>query len=236
MKQNMLRYGRPVLAVTIALTMLGLAACASKTGTTPAPPTSGGQSKLALLQQAGNLSVRFYGMMTFDFAGTTVTFPSEFAVSSVPIDWEGRIFSGKAEGGGPGGDVTQQVHGSLSPDGEWVDSLSYSWQITRTANNAVTLRRVTLRNLPIVQIAGGSATELVVFEKAGADLQKHMERIEYVDGLLSGGKMVSTTTYVGTDWKNSNKGQVPTLKLVFATGTGDQGGPSRPARQPMMGQ
>ncbi len=63
-----------------------------------------------------------------------------------------------------------------------------------------------------------------------------METIEYVDGLFSDGKIVSTTTYVGTDWRNTVDGQVPTLKLVFAKGTGDQEGPSRPARQPMMGQ
>ena len=79
-------------------------------------PVSDGQKNLALLQQNRYLKGRLYGLAAFDYAGTIMTFPSEFTVASVPIEWMDVIFSGKLEEGGPGEDVTDQVHGSVSAD------------------------------------------------------------------------------------------------------------------------
>jgi hypothetical protein len=64
------------------------------------------------------------------------------------------------------------------------------------------------------------------------DLQKYVAKIEYADGPLSGGQIVSTTTYISTDWQNTSYGQMPTLKLTFAREAGIQGEPARG----MMGQ
>lgn len=195
-------------------------------------PVSDGQKNLALLQQNRYLTGRLYGLVTFDYAGTIITFPAEFAVSSVPIEWMEVIFSGKLAEGGPGEDVTDQVHGSVSADGTWLVSLLYSRQVIRATTNTRTFYRIMLRNMPIVKLVGGVTTELGTFEEEGSDVQRYVDRIEYVDEPLRGSGTV--TTYLSTEWKNTVKGQMPTLKLAFEKVASQKLAPL-PAERPRMG-
>ncbi len=208
MKRKMPKFGGKAIAVAtmLFLTSVALAAC-SKAST----PVSQSQYNLVAVQQNKYLTARLYGLMTFDFAGTIVTFPTELTIASVPISWMGQVFNGQLEAVGPGKDITDQVHGSVSADGAWLLSLSYSRQIIRPGRDGV-FYRITLKNVPIGKVANGTASEDRSFQKEG-DIQKYIEEIEYIDGLLDGNKIVPTTTYISADWANSSEGQQPILKL-----------------------
>lgn len=208
------------IILTISVTLVGLSSC-SKTST----PVSNSPNNLDLLQQNKFLTGRFYGLMTFKFSGTTFTFPTELQIASVPVTWMGELFNGKLEEVGPGEDVTDEVHGSVSSDGNWLVTLYYSRQILRTSNNTGTFFRVTFRNVPIMKQVNGVVTEVGTFEKDGADLQKYVEKIEYIDGTLNGNQIVPTSSYLSTDWKNTGNGLKPSLKLTFEKEPSQEMGP-----------
>jgi hypothetical protein len=100
------------------------------------------------VQQNKYFTARLYGLMTFDFEGSPFAWQTELKIASVPVEWMGHIFDGKYIEGGPGEDVTDQVHGSVLKDGTWIDFLFYSRQIVRYGGTAV-FYRVTLKNVPI---------------------------------------------------------------------------------------
>jgi len=156
------------------------------------------------------LIARLYGVMTFDYSGTTVTFPTELIISSVPLVWMGPIFDGKVENNGPGNDVTDQVHGSVSADGTWIESLSYQRQIIRPGDKSLSYR-ITLKNVPIANAATGTTTTPGTFEKT-SDIQKYVQTIEYNSGIFTGGKIVPAITYVSTDWENAKTRDAAGLK------------------------
>ncbi len=220
----------PILTLTVAFTaaiiVTGFSACSPSPSTTSAI-----QNSLPLIQKNGNLSVKFSGVMTFEYSGTQVTSFSELAVEGVPIIWMERLFSGKLEEFGAGEDITDEVHGSLSADGNWIETFYYSRQILRkTTNPSGTFYRITLKNVPITGAANGSTAGPGNFIKSGADAQKYITKIEYADGPVKGGQINSTTKYVTTDWGNTGKGQVPTMKVTFALGSGNKGAiaPAKP--------
>ena len=68
---------------------------------------------------------------------------------------------------------------------------------------------VTLKDVPLA--AGGSAG---VFEGTGADLQRYVTAIQYADGPLNGGQIVSNVEYVATDWTATGSAS-HSLKLRF---------------------
>jgi hypothetical protein len=217
--------GMAVLAISI--TLLGLTGC----GKTSAPDVEG-QGSLASIQKNKYLIARLYGVMTFDYSGTTVTFPTELIISSVPLVWMGPIFDGKVENNGPGNDVTDQVHGSVSADGTWIVSLSYSRQIIRPGDKSLSYR-ITLKNVPIANADTGTTNTPGTFEKT-SDVQKYVQTIEYNSGIFTGGKIVPAITYVSTDWENAKTGMQPALKITFETKPSETLGPMPPP-QPGMG-
>ena len=219
------------MTVMTAIVIGALTACAPKESPAQSSEDPG---NLALLQQYSYLTATFYGVMTFNISGTVFTFPSELAIPSVPITWMGPIFNGKLEQVGPGKDVTIEVHGSASDDGTWLDTVYYSQRIVQTLTKTGNFYRVTLRNVPIAKLVDGVATELGTFQKEGSDLQKHVEKIEFADGPLSGGQITPTTIYVSTDWKDATAGQKPALKLTFEKIPSQAMGTAQPI-QPGMG-
>jgi len=102
-----------------------------------------------------------------------------------------------------------------------VNELTFSRKIIRQADGV--FFRVTLRNLPVW--AGDNAG---TFERAG-DVQKHVAKIEYMEGLVTGGEIVPACSFASADWKSVTPGQVPTLKVTFAEGSGarEWAGPTR---------
>jgi hypothetical protein len=169
------------------------------------------QDNLSILQQNKYLKVRLYGVMTFDFGGEPMTWPTELKTASVPLVWMGQVFNGKSVASGPEYNFVDQVHGSVSPDGEWVLNLSYTRQIIRTQDSVY--YSVSLRNVPVVSSAN-STMVVGKFDKKG-DIQKYVENIEYrAEGRLVNLK-IPATTYSSIDWTNTLEGQQPALKLLF---------------------
>lgn len=214
MRNHVLHCSRLVLAATTAVLILILAACAPKVPPPATVPsaTVNSRDNLFSLREYASLTVTMSCLMTFDCYKTTFTWSSEFAVQDVPIDWMDRIYSGRLDKSSPGNDTTDLVHGSVSADGEWLDSAMFSRQVSRALQKTSTMYRVTLRNLPIASLVRDQCK----FEKTGADLQKYVVKIEYLDGPLSGTQIVPNTTYLSTDWQNTTAGQTPALKLQFS--------------------
>ena len=229
LKNKARRYCRSasILVIILSIILIGFTGC-SKTPVTG----TGNQSHLSTVQQNKFLTARLYGLMTFDYSGTTVSFPTELIIASVPINWMGQIFDGKLVSTGPGNDLTDQVHGSVSADGNWILTLSYSRQIIRTGGKSVSYR-ITLKNIPIFKTTNSVTTEPGKFEQEG-DVQKFIETIEYTNGLYDGSKIVPEVTYVSTDWSNVTQGLQPILKLTFEEKASQIIGPMPPP-QPGMG-
>ncbi len=194
----------------IALVMATLPACANGAASGPVSTNASYSKNVLLLQKNTYFSASLTGEVTLDSAGRTTSTPMKLEVPAVPIEWMGRIFFGGLDSRGAGQIIADQIHGSLSEDGDWIESLTYSRQITRTATNTGTLFRVTMRNLPL---AGDSATA-GIFERTGTDIQKHVQKIEYIEGSVNNGKITSDVAYVSTDWKGE-RGVMPSLKLAF---------------------
>jgi hypothetical protein len=214
------------LAITVAV-ILVLSGCVANSTPSPASEAAS-QKNLALLQQNGNLSARLYGIMDFDYSGAVVRSPTELAVSGVPLQWMGANFNGKLQKSSTTEDVIDEVHGSISADGSWVESIYYSRQVLRKgANSSGTFYRINLKNIPINEGQNGADVNPGIFERSGTDIQKFITRIEYVDGLMKDGEIDPSIKYISTDWTNSSPGQTPSIKLVFAKGSGNAGGTAK---------
>ena len=146
--KKVLRFIHPLLVLTLAL-LLASSACGGK------QTTSGTPVYLGELQKNGNISVRFFGLMTFNGLGATVSLPAELAIPSLSITWMGHIFTGGGDDVGAGEEITYQVHGTASQDGLWLDTLSYSRQVIWKGKNSGTFYRVTMTNVPIATMSGG---------------------------------------------------------------------------------
>jgi len=216
---------RRTLSVTLAVAAtIALAACQPVAPASMGVTTSPG---VRALQQSRFLKASLYGMMQLDFEGTSVTYPTSLGVPSVPVAWMGPIFSGKLEKAGPGQDMTIQVHGSVSDDGAWVNTMSYSKLIVTRTNITMLSYEVRLRNVPVTAVAGeaGGAS----FEKKGPEVRKHVEGISYGQtGTLSGTQKDAPTTFKSIDWAGTGPGQEPILKLVFETEASEDAGSLSP--------
>jgi hypothetical protein len=146
------------------------------------------------------MTARLYGLMTLDFEGQQISWPTELTISSVPLQWMGQVFNGTVKANS----LTDQVHGSISADGQWLLTLTYSRQVVQSASGVN--YSVKLRNVPI----GSSANDTVKagnFEKTG-DVAKYVEEIGYVAG-------PPKSTYISIDWANSGQGLQPILEVTF---------------------
>jgi hypothetical protein len=233
MKSTTKIFWRVMTALILAALLLSTS-CAPKINTNSVLTKE--PANLKILKQYGNISARFYAIMTFTGLGATVDFPSELAIPPLSIEWMGNIFSGKLVGFGPGGEITYQVHGSVSDDGLWLDSLSYSREIIWGSANSGSFYRVTMQNLPIGSEFNGAVSNIGECEKTGSDIQRYLVKIEFAEGTLDGRKIISTTNYISTDWKNIGVGQTPSLSVKFAPGPGQQISTDIPTlRPPGMG-
>lgn len=180
----------------------------SPTTTTPVTTTTG-PSHLAVLQGTGAFTVDFSALVTFRSGQSETTLPAVFFVHGVPIAWSGTAFAGHLEEQGAGEDITDTVQGSVSADGNTLVSLVYSRRVIRTAYSNGTAYTVTLKDVPLA-----SASRVGAFQGNGADLQRYVAGVQYLDGQVSGGQIISNFEYVGTDW-TAGGAQSPTLKLSF---------------------
>ena len=196
----------------ISLASLGLAACGKAPSETSTPANaSSNQSNLAGIQKNGYLVARLYGLVTFDFGGQDVTWPTEMKIASVPLTWMGTVFTGKLEITTDDASLVDEVHGSVASDGESISSFSFSRKIIRP-RDAVGYY-VTLKNLPLGNKAASKPTPFS-FEATG-DIQKYVQEIAYgAGGTLQAGT-VPQTTYKSMDWTNTTQGGKPSLKVAF---------------------
>jgi hypothetical protein len=209
--------GRMII-LPVSIMLLILSSCQ----TAASRYTASEQNDISWLQKTGNMTVTFKGMMTFnigDPTGTAITtYATELSVPAVPIIWMGNIFNGIITDGGPGNGLTDQVHGSVSADGAWINEMTYS----RKVLNQLwwSSFSVTLVNVPITKVEGTNTTAIASFLKTGIDIRKYINNIDYSSGGSIG------VTYASTDWEDTNK--VLRLELEFATGKGARptGGPS----------
>jgi hypothetical protein len=218
----------PLFLLSVFCIILSMSACTAGTAATPGgvrlvETQTGGN--LARLQQAGNLTGFLSGYMNFKISGTEFAFPTQLTVDQVPIYWMKTIFNGKVEKAGPGEDLTDEVHGSLSEDGDWVESMYYGEQITRPSSKTATFFRVTLRHVPLQILNGPADKEIGVFNLSNGDLQKYVEKIEYRDGPWNNGQITPLSEYLSIDWNNTERGKVPVLRLTFAEGSGNRPAP-----------
>jgi hypothetical protein len=212
------------IAQIAALTFACLATVASQPGCTPritstSPSPTGSQTQtttaanhLAILQGRTTLTVDFFGLVTFQTGASTITFPTVFFVHGVPIKWSGVSFTGHLEEAGPGEDITDTVVGTVSADGNTLASLVYDRRIIRPSLATGTSYRVILRDVPLF-----SGSALGAFQTTGVDIRQYVSAIEYADGPVTNGQIVSAFAYVNTDWTNTGAGQSPTLKLSFGS-------------------
>ena len=148
----------------------------------------------------------------------------------------GSIFSGELKEFGPGSDVTYQVHGSMSADGAWVESMFYSREIVRPDVNNRDFFRITLRNIPLAESLNEKQDTIIGCKKIGSDVQRCLVKIEYASEPLVGTKnpsLLSSFKYISTDWKNTI--DKPVFKLAFAAGPGTQATDGASVRIPSMG-
>ncbi len=201
-----------VLLISVA--SLVLVACGKAPTETSAPTTSlSAQASLAEIQKNGYLVARLFGIVTFDFGGQDVAWPTELKIASVPLTWMGAIFTGKLEVTTDDASLVDEVHGSVGSDGESISSFSFSRKIIRP-RDAVGYY-VTLKNLPLGNKDASKPTPFS-FEATG-DVQKFVQEIAYgAGGTLQAGT-VPQTTFKSMDWKNTTLGGKPSLKVAFET-------------------
>jgi hypothetical protein len=210
---------RLMLISAVLLIVLSMSACQ----TAAAKIQASDVRDVAWLQKSGNITVTFNAMMNFALAGdptgNTYTYPTQMDVPAVPITWMGNIFNGKVTNSGQGYNLTDEVHGSVSSDGTWINEMTFSRKNLGQAGGSNF--SVTLLNVPLVKADDNKTTTVASFLKKGTDIQKHVSKVEF----NAGGASVSTT-YVAIDWADT-RGALR-LELDFATGTGKRqmGGPS----------
>ena len=199
----MIRLRRQRVILIATLFSLLLLPCCTGGGAQEAAQTSG-QNDLALLQQNKFIKASLFGIMTFSFSDDTFTWPTELAVSSVPIVWMGQVFNGQVKNAGPAKDITDQVHGGVSADGQWLLSFYFS-RVISSPNNPAMYYTVELKNVPIGTLTGTAQGARGSITRQG-DIQKYITSLVY---------MSPGAIYLSTDWTNDADGQRANLEVVF---------------------
>ena len=211
-----------LISVMVAVLVL-FSACGAKT---PTVKSSSLDSQTNLTYSVfGNVSARLFGLATFEADGQTASYPIEFAVPPITINWMGAIFNGQLEKAGGGQDTTYKVHGSMSTDGKWIESMVFSREILRPVYGW-DFFRVTLRNVPLTSTRDENGNERAVSNKVSSDVQRYLMGIEY-------NVAPSSFVYVSTDLSDTSC--IASLDVVLATGPGsDAGNGSGPMVVPPM--
>jgi hypothetical protein len=212
-------FSRVICALATAIMLTFLTACSSSASVS----TASDKSEIAWLQQSGNMTINFSAMMNFDVTGypgsPSFTYPTQLAVPAVPITWMGTIFNGTVTDNGTGYTLTDEVHGSVSADGAWINEVTFSRK--SFSQSGQISYSVTLVNVPISK-PGTASTTLANFAKKGTDVRKFISKIAYT----SGGSI--STEYESTVWEDTNN--VLNLTVDFAKGKG-----TRPSGMPLAG-
>lgn len=208
-------------AVLLTVASLGLLDCKSDISV-PLTASPDIAAELLLYKQ---FSAKLNAVMTFESSGTAVTVPTELGVTAVPIEWMGLTFTGTLQNTGSGGDAIEQVHGTISEDGQWISSLTYSRKLTfpyLIKGSRGTQYTVALRNLPL---PGGGWPNTLNIEQSGSEVQKYVVKITWLQGPMSEGQIVDTTRYLASDWKTPDTEKMPRVKLILSgqTGTSPRG-------------
>jgi hypothetical protein len=163
----------------------------------------------------GNLSAKLYGLATFEGYDQTFSYPIQFEIPPISITWMGTIFNGLLQGAGAGLDTTYQVHGNVSADGKWIESMSFSQEITGPSGYSGNFFRVTLQNVPLIQTLDASGNAKATSNKVGTDVQRFVTKVEY--------QAASTGfSYISTDLADTT--YVASLDVALATGPGSEPG------------
>ena len=197
------------IVVFLAALMLGVTACgpSSPAGLRGSPTSTPG---LRAIQKAKYLRASLSGLVIMPFGTQANILPILLDIPSVPIQWNGTIFDGTVKGAGPNGGTTVQVHGSVSDDGEWVETMSFNRQVASGGTGSIDFCQVILQEVPITPVTG-NVTAIGAFLKSGADVQKHVEKLLYTQG---GGTMGTVPlSFNSLLWDNA--AQPPVLKLAF---------------------
>lgn len=101
----------------------------------------------------------------------------------------GLIFNGILENAGAGTDITYKVHGSVSADGAWIESMIYSKEIGPGASNYF---QVTLKNIPLTRNVDDKGNPILVCQKTASDVQGFVGQISCAS--------LGDFTYLKTDW------------------------------------
>jgi hypothetical protein len=200
-----------IVIMILSLALLGPIACEK------APAGNKSSNDLINLQKNKYITARLYGVMNFDFSGRTVSWPTELKIASVPLEWMGQVFNGRLVVVGTQYNLVDQVHGSVSADGRWLLTLTYSRQVVRTPEKVT--YSVSLRNVPIF-ISANTTGKTRNFEIEG-DVQKYVESIGYSAGETG----PTPAKYLSMDWANSGQGLQPILKVTFEQEPSDNIGP-----------
>ncbi|MEN8614424.1 hypothetical protein ABFB09_03940 [Dehalogenimonas sp. THU2] len=173
-------------------------------------------TKADLLKKTTNMSVRLYGIMEFETFGIVFRHPTTLEVLTVPIGWMLDSFRGFREEKTPTQTVTDQVHGTITPDGQWMTSLVFTRRITHTSPDDGVFYEVTLKNVPISSFEN----ELITANEIGSDILKHVEKVSYIEKSYSNGQLVTNTVLVSTDWTKDAAGLAPYILILFEEGEG----------------
>jgi hypothetical protein len=206
-----------ILTITCALSLIAGVLPGCKNESKSSSTSNSAQATSNYFEQFNAVSATFSGIVTLANGDQTSTVFTEFFTPVVPISWMGPIFYGRYEGSGAfGGDFVFDVHGSVSADGNWVESMYFSREVIQQDILKGELLRVTLRNAPMTKSVDSQNINTAICEKSGSDVQRFIALIEYSNGLLVGTKplsVISDFRYISTDWSSTvNK---PLLKLSF---------------------
>jgi len=83
-EQRTFLFSRLMLALMAVIATFSLTACSLK-NSTQLLSSSVTASLAAEFQQYGNVSARFFGLVTFEGYGTMLTYPAEFAIPPISI-------------------------------------------------------------------------------------------------------------------------------------------------------
>jgi putative ABC transport system ATP-binding protein len=172
---------------------------------------------LATLQQYELLAVNFSALMAFDFLGTPSSigdFPANLNIPLVPIKWSGTLFNGELIEDAPGANFTYSIDGVVSADGTKLLSLVVSSrQALPESSDEGIIYRVTLQNLPLVDLLRKTDSGLGIFVKSGSGLLANIAKLEYIDGPL---RYIQTSPLsTGNTANLADSSTIPALKLTF---------------------
>ena len=196
------------LPAVISVFMLVLSiSCGAKS----VSPSSSADASSSPLSNFGNVSVRVFGSGTFESYNQTLVYPVEFSIPPISVYWMGLIFNGLLENAGAGADITYTVHGSVSADGAWIESMTYSKEIGPGSSNYF---QVTLKNVPLTKSVDDKGNPVLVCTKTASDVQRFVGQINYAS--------LGVFKYLATDWGDST--YPATLSVTVATGEGSKAG------------